>query len=127
MDCDHITKVVGWTVNESASLVPSGYGCTNCDIVSDGPVSNGTISSDHEHDEFVEGCFACKIRTLQLATGDANGGLVANGWTNKKWDGELKAYRDARAQGIQPASTKMKDIKKAVEASDKTGKAFVAS
>lgn len=125
MDCDHITKVLGWTVDETASLIPNGYGCTNCDIVSPVPVSNGTMST-HLHDEFVEDCFACKIRTLQLATGDANGGLVANGWTNKKWDGELKAYRDARAQGIQPASTKMKDIKKAVEASDKLGKAFQA-
>lgn len=126
MDCDHITKVLGWTVDEKANLIPSGYGCTNCDITSDEVLSNGTFS-EHLHEEFVEGCFACKIRTLQMTTGDANGSLVANGWTNKKWDGELKAYRDARAQGIQPASTKMKDIKKAVEASDKTGTAFVAS
>ena len=52
--------------------------------------------------------------------------MVASGWTNKKWDAELKAYRDARAEGIQPKSTKMKDIKAAVEQSDKTGKAFIA-
>jgi hypothetical protein len=63
---------------------------------------------------------------LQLTTGDANGALVANNWTNKKWDGELNAYREARRQGIQPASTKLKDIKKAVEASDKIGQAFQA-
>ena len=46
--------------------------------------------------------------------------------STKKWDGELQAYRDARAQGIQPASTKMKDIKAAVAASNHFGKAFKA-
>lgn len=34
---------------------------------------------------------------------------------------ELTAYRDARRQGIQPASTKMADIQKAVRASDAIG------
>ena len=39
---------------------------------------------------------------------------------------ELNAYRDARKLGIQPASTKMKDINKAVRMSDKAGKALQA-
>lgn len=34
---------------------------------------------------------------------------------------ELNAYRDARKQGIQPASTKMKDIQSAVRASEAVG------
>jgi hypothetical protein len=34
---------------------------------------------------------------------------------------ELNAYRDARKQGIQPASTRMADITKAVRLSDKLG------
>ena len=83
-----------------------------------------SLHRERTHPEYVEGCFGCKIGSLQLSTGDANGALVKNGWTNKKWDGELKAYKDARAQGIQPASTKMKDIKKALDTSDKTGKPF---
>lgn len=78
------------------------------------------------HPEYVEGCFGCKVGSLQLATGDANGKMIASGWTAKKWDGELAAYRDARAQGIQPKSTKMKDIRQAVEVSNQTGKAFTA-
>lgn len=45
----------------------------------------------------------------------------------KKWDKELAEYRSARAQGIQPASTRTKDIRKAVEISNKTGRAFDAS
>jgi hypothetical protein len=46
--------------------------------------------------------------------------------TNKKWDGELQAYRDARAQGIQPAGTSMAKVRQAIEISDKTGVAYQA-
>lgn len=45
----------------------------------------------------------------------------------KKWDKELDLYKSARAQGIQPASTKTRDIRKAIEISNKTGRAFDAS
>ncbi len=48
------------------------------------------------HPEFVEGCFGCKIGTLELAPGDARKQIA-----QKKWDGELAAYRAARAEGIQ--------------------------
>lgn len=44
----------------------------------------------------------------------------------KNTDKELSAYRDARKLGIQPASTKMKDIQKAVRASDAIGRAAKA-
>ena len=47
---------------------------------------------------------------------------AANKLTNK----ELNAYRNARKDGIQPASTKIKDIEKAVRMSDKAGKALQA-
>jgi uncharacterized protein YdaU (DUF1376 family) len=59
-----------------------------------------------------------------MSTGDANGELVNNGWTNKKWDNELKLYRDARAQGMQPEGTSTAKIRKAMDVSDKTGHAF---
>jgi uncharacterized protein YdaU (DUF1376 family) len=59
-----------------------------------------------------------------MSTGDANGDLVNNGWTNKKWDSELKLYREARAQGIQPEGTSTAKIRKAMDVSDKTGHAF---
>lgn len=36
---------------------------------------------------------------------------------------ELNAYKDARKAGIQPASTKMSDVQKAVRLSDKVGTA----
>jgi len=44
----------------------------------------------------------------------------------KTTDKELNAYRDARKLGIQPASTKMKDIQKAVRVSEKIGRAAQA-
>jgi len=76
-----------------------------------------------KHPEYVEGCFGCKVGTLVVSTGDANSNL---GVSTKKWDKELQAYRDARAQGIQPAGTSMKKVQEAVKISNETGKAFGA-
>ena len=45
---------------------------------------------------------------------------------SKTTNAELSAYRDARKLGIQPASTKMKDIQKAVRLSEKIGRAVQA-
>lgn len=42
------------------------------------------------------------------------------------WDRELETYRDARSQGIQPASTKMAAVRQALDISDRTGVAFDA-
>ncbi len=44
----------------------------------------------------------------------------------KKWDNELALYRTARSQGIQPDTTKTKDIRRAIDISNKTGKAYGA-
>lgn len=46
--------------------------------------------------------------------------------TLKNNEKELGAYRDARKLGIQPASTRMKDIQKAVRVSEVTGRAAKA-
>jgi hypothetical protein len=39
----------------------------------------------------------------------------------RRWDYELDLYRQARAQGIQPDSTNLNDINKALRLSDETG------
>jgi hypothetical protein len=65
-----------------------------------------------------------RASNIQMSTGDANGSLVSNGWTNKKWNSELSLYREARAQGIQPEGTSTAQIRKAMDVSDKTGHAF---
>jgi hypothetical protein len=83
-----------------------------------------TLHQIQVHPEFVEGCFGCKLGTLELGTGDATSGRAM---TQKKWDQELNAYSTARKQGIQPAGTSLKKIQEAVDASDKVGKAYNAS
>lgn len=49
------------------------------------------------------------------------------GWDTdkvKRDEKELAAYRSAIDQGVEPRSTKMKDIEKAVQISNEAGKAF---
>lgn len=73
------------------------------------------------HPEFVEGCFGCKVGTLQMNAGDAAGNKLVS---SKKWNAELNAYSNARAQGIQPDGTSMTKIQAAIKASDNMGKAY---
>jgi hypothetical protein len=73
------------------------------------------------HPEYIEGCFGCKVGTLELGTGDAGRDIP-----DKKWNSELGAYREAREQGIQPAGTRMKDIEEAHKASENLGQAYDA-
>lgn len=47
--------------------------------------------------------------------------------SQKKWDREITAYYDTVKQGIEPAGTSMRQIRQAVEISNKTGVAFDAS
>jgi hypothetical protein len=75
------------------------------------------------HPESKEGCFGCKALSLNMNAGEANSNLNISA---KKWDKELQAYRNARAQGIQPDGTSMKQIEKAVKISNQTGKAYGA-
>jgi hypothetical protein len=79
-----------------------------------------TGCTEKNHESYIE---CLKASNLQINTGDAG---RAETMTSKKWDGELKAYRDARAEGIQPAGTTMKAINEAKAASDKLGAAYNA-
>jgi len=73
-----------------------------------------------KHPEFVEGCFGCKASTVDLNAGEATSRMDMS---FKKWDNELALYRSARSQGIQPDTTKTKDIRRAIDVSNKTGRA----
>ena len=73
------------------------------------------------HPEPIDGCFGCKGLGLQMNSGDAKRDIP-----DKKWNAELKAYRDARDQGIQPAGTSMRHIEQAHKASEFLGKAYNA-
>ena len=69
----------------------------------------------------VDGCFGCKVGSLQLSVGDARHDGVPSA---KAHDKELGSYYDALRQGIEPVSTKQKDIDAAVRLSNDMGSAF---
>ena len=73
------------------------------------------------HPEPVEECFGCKVSSLQVN----NVSLRVDGIpTAKQHDKELGSYYSAIRQGIEPISTKQKDIDAAVRLSNDTGVAF---
>ena len=131
MNCkSHAAKVLEWKVtliDGQAIQEPSLYGCVWCDATSETTWAKVEEESIHStHNRYTEGCFACKIRTLEMNAGDAKSSVTATSYTQKKWDKELQAYRDARSQGIQPAGTTMQHINEARDASDKLGVAYNA-
>ena len=73
------------------------------------------------HPVEVDGCFGCKVSGLQLSVGDARHDGVPSA---RQHDRELQSYYDATRQGIEPVSTKQKDIDAAVRLSNDMGKAF---
>ena len=80
-----------------------------------------SLHQRQKHPEYVEGCFGCKASTIDLNAGEANSRLTMSA---RKWDKELALYRSAREQGIQPEGTSTAKIRKAIDISNKTGKAF---
>ena len=73
------------------------------------------------HPVEVDGCFGCKVSGLQLSVGDARHDGIQSA---KQHDKELGSYYNAIRQGIEPVSTKQKDIDAAVRLSNDMGKAF---
>lgn len=81
--------------------------------------TSGCLTRDHQS---YSDCL--KAKGLRVAYCNSAGGYDLT--TQKKWDGELDAYREARRQGIQPASTKRDAVDRAVAISDATGTAYQA-
>jgi hypothetical protein len=75
------------------------------------------------HPEPVDTCFGCKGLSVQMNTGDADS---RRSMPNKAFNAELNAYKEARAQGIQPNGTSMAKIQEAVKASEALGKPYNA-
>jgi di/tripeptidase len=115
----HISKVLEWGFTPEHDFKVVRWGCVLCDIETEKPFLYEDISIDHTQCD--EDCFGCKARNLQLNTGDATRDIP-----DKKWNSELKAYRDAKAQGMQPAGTRMKDIEAAYTASEVLNKPYNA-
>ena len=69
---------------------------------------------------------AClKGKSLRVAYCNSAGGPDYT--AQKRWDADLSAYRDARAEGIQPAGTSRPQVENALRISDAAGKAWDAS
>lgn len=66
------------------------------------------------------------MRSVNLHIGYAASAKGMDYTTQKKWDNELALYQTARKQGIQPDSTKTKDIRRAIDISEKIGKPYGA-
>ena len=102
-----------------AALIAGGVGVTEANFTEvQGQMG---LHQRQTHPEYVEGCFGCKIQLLELSTGDAKRDI-----SDKKWVGELNAYKEARAQGIQPAGTTHKHIQQAYTASEVLNKPYNA-
>ena len=117
MEHQHISKVLEWGFNDSHDFIATLWGCVLCDVTADKPFEYEDISIDHTQCD--DDCFGCKARGLQLNVGDAGRDIP-----DKKWTSELKAYKNARAQGIQPAGTTRAHVEQAYEASATLGKAY---
>lgn len=67
------------------------------------------------------------VRSKGLRVGWAASHKGIDRTKEKRWEQGLQEYRDARAAGIQPASTNVRDVRAAVAASEATGTAVNAS
>ena len=82
---------------------------------------SGCRTKDHE--SWGACARAARLRTIYCASAKGAGGDLT---AQKRWDKDLSNYRDARAQGIQPAGTTAAAVEKAVRWSDSHGRAFNA-
>lgn len=119
----HIPKVLEWEFNENHNWIASLYGCLNCDETFTSTPLDEEEKLDHQHVTYVDGCFGCKVKTLQLNAGDAHSGRQVS---EKKWDSENQAFADAVSQGINPDGVFQKDIDEAHKASEILGRAYDA-
>lgn len=76
------------------------------------------------HPVIQDNCFGCKALGLQVNQVSLR---VDGIQTAKQHDKELGSYYNALDQGIEPVSTKQKDIDAAVRLSNDTGVAFDAN
>lgn len=63
--------------------------------------------------------YGAHLRAKNLQIGD-----LMNRDANRRWNRDCDLYRDARRQGIQPNTSTPEDTRKALDLSDKMGRAF---
>lgn len=122
----HVSRVKEWGYLPDGKMTPYVrlWDCTVCGTESEVPFKDeGDESFDHSNCN-IDPCFGCKARSIQMNAGDAKSAIISGGMTQKAWDKELDLYKQARSQGIQPDSTRTKDIQKAMDLSNEYGKAY---
>lgn len=122
MEHRHQTRIVGFRLNKNSLWEATGYDCLSCDWTGKTPPKDD-IYIPHAHKEYVDGCFACKIKTLELSTGDANSARQIG---QSNWDSENEFYASAVRQGINPDGLARHEVEAAFEASEKLGVAYDA-
>lgn len=85
-----------------------------------GNCSSTCATQDHE--TFGE-CIRAKGLRVAYCNSAGSGGDATE---QRRWDNELQSYRDAVRQGMEPESTRTKDIQKAVRWSENHGVAYSA-
>lgn len=86
-----------------------------------------TLHQINTHPEPVEGCFGCKVASVQFVgcfPTRSRGAGRSDAIAQKRWDKELDRYAEVRKQGIQPDGTTMPKIVAAEEKSDRLGVAY---
>lgn len=117
----HQVRIVDFALDGDFNWKPTSYDCLGCDWVGENLPEDENILEPHQHKEYVDGCFSCKIRTLEFSTGDANSSA---GMASKKWDSENDFYASAVRQGINPDGIARHEVEAALEASEKLGSAY---
>lgn len=81
--------------------------------------TSGCATQDHES-------YAACLKAKTVGVAYCNSAGNQDYTTQKRWDKSLDRYRAARAEGIQPASTRPDAVERAVRLSDAAGSAWKA-
>ena len=81
--------------------------------------TSGCPTQDHES-------WGACMKAKGLRIGYANSAGGSDLTAQKRWDADLDLYKNARAQGVQPAGTAREQVQRALDISDTTGTAYQA-
>jgi hypothetical protein len=70
-NCNHISRVKEWGFDEAHNFRVTKYDCLLCELTSPVPFKDEE-NIDIDHTGCDDDCFGCKVKTLELNTGDAN-------------------------------------------------------
>jgi hypothetical protein len=68
-------------------------------------IEQGEQMDHREHTEYVEGCFVCKVSTVSFGSSSMptrHPTAAATEAREKRWKKDMPAYKELRAQGLQP-------------------------